>query len=329
MTFPLAEFSPSEGLLGKVCPAPFKEETAGLQLFSLSCSFLKALAVSRSAAAISQDDDRAGAQLDVVLYIIHRAMLSAAQVSAVPEDLVRGPAAGRTCKDSSIGTDSKCPSSPHTSSSSSNSSSEVVSLLPWLVLLGRCCLHWALELQQSRGSSITRLQRGSHLLLGADFKGAREACLVWLQHDSNTAELAAAGYDTWRAVAALQALTIPARAGDRSAAGSHGSQSAAAAMSDADVATLVQQLHALGLGLNTLAISCACNNPHCCNLEGLSELDLVQGRARLCAKCRVARYCSKSCQAQHWKLHKPACKALEAAQQAQGSAPTLPQPTCT
>jgi len=319
LVFPLGAFLPSEGLLGKVCPAPFKE-LAGHQLFSLCCSFLKALAVSRSAAATSQAED--GARLDMVLSIICHAMTSAPQVSEVPTGLAGGPAAGGTCSDSGTCPDSKCPSSPDaSSSSSSDSSSEAVSLLPWLVLLGRCCLHWALELQQPSTALRKLLHLETRVLLSAKLKRVLEACLVWLQDDSTAAELAAAGYDTRRVVAALQALTVPARAEDRSAAGSDGSEpaaaAAAAAIRESDVAALAQQLHTLGLALNTLAISCACNNPHCCNLEGLSELELVQGRARLCAKCRVARYCSKACQAQHWKLHKPACKALEAARSEQ------------
>jgi hypothetical protein len=40
----------------------------------------------------------------------------------------------------------------------------------------------------------------------------------------------------------------------------------------------------------------------------------VGGRSCICAGCRTARYCSRDCQRQHWKQHKPGCKALAAAQ---------------
>jgi hypothetical protein len=51
----------------------------------------------------------------------------------------------------------------------------------------------------------------------------------------------------------------------------------------------------------------------CWNLSGPSEAQLVRGTSTKCAGCRTACYCSKECQVEDWKPHKPACKALAAA----------------
>lgn len=50
-----------------------------------------------------------------------------------------------------------------------------------------------------------------------------------------------------------------------------------------------------------------CNNSGCTNLTKLSDWQLVCGKACICAGCEAARYCSKSCQQQDWKLHKALC----------------------
>jgi hypothetical protein len=67
-------------------------------------------------------------------------------------------------------------------------------------------------------------------------------------------------------------------------------------------------IRAAGVALLSLATPCACNN-----VSGPSELPLVSGRSCVCGGCRVARYCSRDCQRQHWKQHKPVCQALAAA----------------
>jgi hypothetical protein len=76
---------------------------------------------------------------------------------------------------------------------------------------------------------------------------------------------------------------------------------------------LLQQLQQTGLALCSMAVPCLCNNPRCTNTSGPTELSLVSGRSCVCGACRVAHYCSRACQAQHWKQHKPVCKALAAA----------------
>ncbi|WIA08828.1 hypothetical protein OEZ85_008250 [Tetradesmus obliquus] len=53
--------------------------------------------------------------------------------------------------------------------------------------------------------------------------------------------------------------------------------------------------------------------PGCSNLEQLSESALVGGKVNICSGCKLARYCGKDCQVQHWKQHKTACKRMQAA----------------
>jgi hypothetical protein len=40
---------------------------------------------------------------------------------------------------------------------------------------------------------------------------------------------------------------------------------------------------------NQLPMPWLCNNPHCTNLSGVSELQLVGGKACVCGGCKVAR----------------------------------------
>jgi len=77
--------------------------------------------------------------------------------------------------------------------------------------------------------------------------------------------------------------------------------------------TARQQHQALGSTLTCFAVPLACNNPDCKNVSGTREAQLVGGRSCICGGCRTARYCSKACQSQHWKQHKPVCRALAAA----------------
>jgi hypothetical protein len=75
-------------------------------------------------------------------------------------------------------------------------------------------------------------------------------------------------------------------------------------------------VHALGRALSILTFPYACNNATCTNLSGPQEPQLVNGRSCMCGGCRVAHYCSKECQKQHWKAHKAVCKAVKAAKAA-------------
>jgi hypothetical protein len=51
-----------------------------------------------------------------------------------------------------------------------------------------------------------------------------------------------------------------------------------------------------------------CNNPVCLNLQGVAEMKTA---CKICLGCHVARYCSRECQAGHWKDHKKACQQLQ------------------
>jgi len=55
---------------------------------------------------------------------------------------------------------------------------------------------------------------------------------------------------------------------------------------------------------------CCCNEPSCCCLDQVSELQLASGKGSKCSGCGVARYCGVADQKQHWKLHKAVCRAL-------------------
>jgi hypothetical protein len=76
------------------------------------------------------------------------------------------------------------------------------------------------------------------------------------------------------------------------------------------------QLQQAGLALCSMAVPCLCNNPVCTNTSGPTELSLVSGRSSArgaCGGCRVAHCCCQTCQAQHWKRHKPVRTALTVA----------------
>jgi hypothetical protein len=80
---------------------------------------------------------------------------------------------------------------------------------------------------------------------------------------------------------------------------------------------LAQRLQQLGAAvISQLPQPHCCNNPGCRNLGGLSEQQLVSNRGSRCSSCKVARYCSRECQAEHWGApagHKAVCKRLRAA----------------
>uniref|UniRef100_A0A383WKL8 phytol kinase n=1 Tax=Tetradesmus obliquus TaxID=3088 RepID=A0A383WKL8_TETOB len=89
---------------------------------------------------------------------------------------------------------------------------------------------------------------------------------------------------------------------------------------DAPVVTtlkLAKRLQQLGAAvISRLPLPYCCSNPRCSNLGGLSEQELVAGKASRCSGCKVARYCSRQCQAEHWEApagHKAVCKRLRAA----------------
>lgn len=219
-------------------------------------------------------------------------------------------------------------------------------VVPWLALLGRLCLLVADRVRTAPLSTDTAASdsSGEPDAAAADApsytiqkknpvhqcSSAVSCCLKWLQHGSNTAQLAAAGYDAdmllqqlLDTTAALEPLT---------------QQKAPVGVTVASsvAGSAVEQLQMLGGALGALAHPHACNNIGCTSLLGPSERQLVGGRGTSCSGCRTARYCGKQCQKQHWKQHKPFCKAIAAVAaaacdkaEAEDAAAVAPQCTVT
>jgi len=53
-----------------------------------------------------------------------------------------------------------------------------------------------------------------------------------------------------------------------------------------------------------------CNEPSCCCLDKVSELQLAGGKGSKCGGCGAARYCGVKDQQLHWKMHKAVCQAM-------------------
>lgn len=78
------------------------------------------------------------------------------------------------------------------------------------------------------------------------------------------------------------------------------------------VTDYLKQLGAQGQMLCLLPTAAACNNPMCSNMAGSREEDIVGGQASRCSGCKLAFYCGRACQKEHWASHKPVCKAVQA-----------------
>jgi hypothetical protein len=199
--------------------------------------------------------------------------------------------------------------------SKGETSAPTLDALPSVFVIGRCCLLWADVLSAQAEDGGLALQESNQLrllcFLPEYLMLLRDAAEDWLH--SRSAQLSSAGYsdpDTW-----LQ-LLLAAKAAAAAA------QQAEGEAVDGQCAVLVQELRALGGASCLFAVPLFCNNPRCMSLHGETEVSLVSGRACVCSGCRVARYCGQECLRQHWKQHKPVCKALAAAAAATGAAPT-------
>jgi hypothetical protein len=128
-----------------------------------------------------------------------------------------------------------------------------------------------------------------------------DAVRHWLAAGSTAADLAATGYN----LQAVQQHFAAAAAALFDAWGN--------GAGDTEITALTGALRELGSALCLLAAQPICNNPACANVSGPSETLLASGRSCVCGGCRIAHYCSKPCQQEHWKQHKPVCKALAAA----------------
>jgi len=236
--------------------------------------------------------------------------------------------------------------------------SSAIHQLPSLVLIGRSCLGWAEEIRDapadcrphrrqqkkwaaaaavrstastcSSTASTTRLAAspppdtaeksviaalmvsGPASLAEGGLESSASQVQDWLLSPGISAQLSAAGYDPQLLLQAGSAFLAPAMLLKRVAVGS----------SAADDLTerLIEPLEAYGRALTAFAIPGACNNPSCVDFTGPTEKSVVSGRSCKCAGCHTAYYCSTRCQRQHWKQHKPVCKALAAAAAAAATA---------
>jgi hypothetical protein len=157
-----------------------------------------------------------------------------------------------------------------------------------LQLFGRACLQL---------SQHTNADDDDDSDLCSELEEAAAACQEVLQAPPLSQQLSVVGCDPQQLLAQLRELL-------------------AVLQQDAGAAPLTrvqQQLQAAGAAFTAVPSIQMCNNPGCTCVDGSSEEGLVARRSSLCAGCRTARYCGRSCLAAHWKRHKPVCKAIAAA----------------
>ena len=212
----------------------------------------------------------------------------------------------------------------------------VLPRLPWLGVLGCCCLQWSQQLGSLPTDSPAVAAAAARSGLLHDSKGVITALpedqrSVWgtaverLGDGRTLVVLCVEAFDTWlNAMGSLpEQLMPPIEPGQvenchSAIMGCYAEcpgltvQTTIEQHPDAPVplAGYVQQLSLLGEALCSVAHKQSCNNPTCSNLGGPSELQLVKGRSSTCSGCRTARYCSPECMRRHWKQHRPVCKAM-------------------
>jgi hypothetical protein len=199
-------------------------------------------------------------------------------------------------------------------------SNGVLRKLPCVVLFGRCCAllavsFAALDITAAMPPDESKFVR---YFAQQSFAASCDIVAQWLQ--GAEPQLSAAGYR----VEAMQQLLGPLGAAAAAAveavrvlAVAIAARRAAADVvrrAQAAVGEFAQQLRGVATAAAAIAVPNFCNNPSCGNVSGVSEAALVSGRSCICSRCRIARYCSRECQVQHWKQqHKPVCQALAAA----------------
>jgi hypothetical protein len=289
-----------------------------LQLFGLLCSLLKVYNSSQSSRRILEVMARQRTVGSNGMWDVSTAVLAAA--SAVM----------KAAMDSGLSRTSPTTTS---SSSSTGGSSAVAAVLPWLVLLGRCCGACALLVQHWQGhlhldgpanpnsyqTILWDMYRSEVAKNLQQLRSSLARVVQWLAAAGTVQQLAALGYQPQdmqqqlaAATGALGNLTNDLRAVDMCADDANlltGVNSTAGGV----FTDIQRQLQAAGSVLACFAIPHACNNPACSNLCGPSEARLVGGRSCICAGCNTARYCGKACQRATWRQHKPVCQALAAA----------------
>ena len=318
-------------LCGLATPAGSAQQQ---QLFGVMCSLLKsvqmpATTLPRPQSGVQQRED-VSTQYNTMMVV---ATVAAAALDLQPQ-VVASQAAGRpasghaaahssgsstqTQQAASSGlADAKvllaAAAAPRAINKGSDDSSETLSMVPWLVLLGRSCLILAGPLyfssfvkEAASGARVTTLRYGGLVKEVVDTFHLTwlPRLQLWLESGSTSAHLAAAGLNL---TGLLQALEDTLTVLDAMVLLPDNTVEAASA----DLAR--QKLHVLGVCLSSLPLSWGCSSPVCTNLQGPTEAGIVQGKGHVCKGCHVARYCDKACQALHWKHHKPVCKAITAA----------------
>ena len=227
----------------------------------------------------------------------------------------------------------------------------VLPQLPWLGLLGCCCLQWSQQLGRlpTDNPTVTAAaaaqSQGSHHAKGVISLLPEGMCSVWgtavqlVDEGRPIICLCAEAVNTWlTAVSDLpEPLLQPLESLDVGLVIStvRGCSREFTNVTDSmqqhpdapvPLRGYVQELATLGEALCAVAHKQSCNNPTCSNLSGPSELQLVKVRSSTCSGCRTARYCSPECIRQHWKQHRPVCKALARTAAAAASAEAASRP---
>jgi hypothetical protein len=200
-------------------------------------------------------------------------------------------------------------------------------------LIGRCYLQYGSRLQQqllSKGFLLSATAPPTASVVN-DNRPAREAfsaqewtqlakhglagrsqslltssdtIMQWLLLSGVRSELCRIGYDA-QLMDQLSQLVSEVNMAAQAA------QLLSSSISGADVISLSRKLQAAGAALSGLSVKTICNNPGCTNASMQHEWQLVsEGR---CSKCKAAAYCSRDCQAAHWKRHKMVWKGIAAA----------------
>jgi hypothetical protein len=184
-----------------------------------------------------------------------------------------------------------------------SSSSNAITMLSSVAILGRACMQWAGYLQTDPTLSRGQQQQEHGLLLFEWRRLGYNLAVMneWLGTASTREQLAAAGYAVEPVMQQVDQYFH-----------AYLTQTDGPAMAEAGLQAS-QQLHNIGLALCAFSVPCMCNNPWCTSTLGLSELAAVSGRSCICGGCLTARYCGRACQRAAWKRHKPVCGALSAA----------------
>lgn len=179
------------------------------------------------------------------------------------------------------------------------SPSNIGGMLSLLALLGHSCLH------MGHTATLEYLSSPQGLVTMCTLRLVASASRAWLE-GPNEAHVAALGYNGLPG--AVMECLLTAAAVSEAATKAHSDD----AVSQAVVSELQEQFHTVGQVLSSFGHPSACNNPACTTFRGPSDSSLVVGSNSKCSSCRMARYCSKSCQRAAWKQHKPVCRALAA-----------------